>query len=133
MIFVILYPFAVFIAIFIISSYPYYHWSNLNYLTTIYSAITIRKSLNKIITIYILSIVYYPKMPPIGINPQHRNIISANTVPAFTNNSVVRIIFLWWSFYFFGFPKTLNNILSIILKPIGVLIIVYFRTQNIWI
>ena len=132
MIFVMFYPFAVFITIFINSSYPYYHWSHLNYLTMIYSAITIRKSPNKIISIYILSMLYYPKIPPIGINPQHRNIISTSTVNVFTNNSVVRIIFLWWSFCFFGFPKTLNNILSIILKPIGVLIIVYFRTQNIW-
>ena len=132
MIFVLFYPFAVFITIFINSSYPYYHWSNLNYLTKIYSAITIRKSHNKIISIYILSMVYYPKMLPIGTNPQHRNITSTSTVPVFTNNSVVRIIFLWWSINIIGFPNTLNNIISIILKPIGVFIIVYFRIQNIW-
>ena len=110
MIFVLFYPFAVSITIFINSSYPYYHWSNLNYLTKIYSAITIRKSPNKIISIYILLMVYYPKMLPIGINPQHRNNISTSTVTVFTNNSVVRTIFLWWSFYFFGFPKTVNII-----------------------
>ena len=38
--------------------------------------------------------VYYPKMPPIGINPQHRNNISTSTVTVFANNSVVRTIFL---------------------------------------
>ena len=71
-------------------------------------------------------------MPPSGINPQHRNITSTSTVPVFRNNSVVRIVFLRWLFYFFGVPNTLNNIISIIMIPIGVFIIVYFRTQNIW-